>query len=133
MYSRSLQLANFGIYASTPISLLFGKQRTLGRRVGLTLFVSDQRLKHCLPDMGAGDHADQVPEYFRHLRKLFLEAYALEVINVARLNSVPAKEIYKDFTDTVPPPKVIYKLGEFTMVSQPIRLILVDWFVFHFF
>ena len=25
------------------------------------------------------------------------------------------------------------KLGEFTMVSQPIRLILVDWFVFHFF
>ena len=24
------------------------------------------------------------------------------------------------------------KLGEFTIVSQPIRLILVDWFVFHF-
>jgi hypothetical protein len=24
-------------------------------------------------------------------------------------------------------------LGEFTMVSQPIRLILVDWFIFHFF
>ena len=25
------------------------------------------------------------------------------------------------------------KLGKFTMVSQPIRLILVDWFFFHFF
>ena len=25
------------------------------------------------------------------------------------------------------------RIGEFTMVSQPIRLILVDWFVFHFF
>ena len=25
------------------------------------------------------------------------------------------------------------ELGEFTMVSQPIRLILVDWFVFHLF
>ena len=25
------------------------------------------------------------------------------------------------------------RLGEFTMVSQPIRLILVDWFIFHFF
>jgi hypothetical protein len=25
------------------------------------------------------------------------------------------------------------KLGEFTMVSQPIRLNLVDWFVFHFY
>ena len=24
-------------------------------------------------------------------------------------------------------------LGEFTMVSQPIRLFWVDWFVFHFF
>ena len=23
------------------------------------------------------------------------------------------------------------KLGEFTMVSKPIRLILIDWFVFH--
>ena len=25
-----------------------------------------------------------------------------------------------------------YKLGEFTMVSQPIRLIRLNWFVFHF-
>ena len=25
------------------------------------------------------------------------------------------------------------KLGEFTMVSQPIGLILVDWFIFHFY
>ena len=27
---------------------------------------------------------------------------------------------------------IIILLGEFTMVSQPIRLILVDWSVFHF-
>ena len=66
-------------------------------------------LEETLPDMGAGDHAEQVPEYFQHLRRLFLEAHANEVINVERLNSVPAKEIYKDFTDTFPSPKVIYK------------------------
>ena len=29
-------------------------------------------------------------------------------------------------------PHLYSQLGEFTMVSQPIRLILVDWFVFHF-
>lgn len=69
MYSRSLQLANFGIYAKCFHShqfmlgrlnilcgdlcglvswrnLLLMKQRTLGRRVGLTLFVSYPRLMH---------------------------------------------------------------------------------------
>ena len=29
--------------------------------------------------------------------------------------------------------KIKCKLGEFTMVSQPITLILVDWFIFKFF
>ena len=27
---------------------------------------------------------------------------------------------------------LVCTLGEFTIVSQPIRLIVVDWFVFHF-
>ena len=66
-------------------------------------------LETVLPDMGTGDHADSVPEYFQHLQRLFLEAHALEVINVNRLNLVPAKQIYEDFTSSFPPPKVIYK------------------------
>ena len=66
-------------------------------------------LRQALPDMGGGDHADITPDYFKHLQELFLEAHANEIINIQSLNSVPAKEIYKEFTDTFPPPKVIYK------------------------
>ena len=66
-------------------------------------------LENAIPDMGVGDHADEVPEYFQHLKRLFLESHALEIINVDRLNLVPAKQIYEDFTSSFPPPKVIYK------------------------
>ena len=62
-----------------------------------------------LADMQPGAHAENVPEYFQHLQKLFLQAHALEIINVERLNAVPAKKIYEDFTSSFPPPKVIYK------------------------
>ena len=66
-------------------------------------------LEETLPDMAAGAHAGQVPAYFQHLQRLFLEAHANEIINVASLNSVPAKQIYEDFTSSFPPPKVIFK------------------------
>jgi hypothetical protein len=39
-------------------------------------------LENAIPDMGVGDHADEVPEYFQHLKRLFLESHALEIINV---------------------------------------------------
>ena len=32
-----------------------------------------------------------------------------EIINVERLNSVPAKQILQDFTSSFPPPKVLFK------------------------
>ena len=66
-------------------------------------------LGNVLPDMRHGPHAVTVPDYFRHLQNLFLEAHALEIINVERLNLVPAKQIYQDYTSSFPPPKVIYK------------------------
>ena len=66
-------------------------------------------LGEVLPDMQPGAHAVIVPEYFQHLQKLFLESHALEIINIERLNSVPAKKIYEDFTSSFPHPKVIYK------------------------
>ena len=68
-------------------------------------------LEVALPDMGGGDHAEVTPPYFNHLQELFLEAHANEIIDVKSLNSVPAKEIYQEFTTTFPPPKVIYKYG----------------------
>ena len=64
-------------------------------------------LGNVLPDMRLGPHAVRVPDYFNHLRILFLEAHALEIIKVDRLNSIPAKEIYQEFTSSFPPPKVI--------------------------
>ena len=66
-------------------------------------------LEDALPDMAAGAHAGQVPAYFQHLQRLFLEAHANEIINNASLNSVAAKQIYQDYTSTFPPPKVIFK------------------------
>ena len=66
-------------------------------------------LETAIPGMGTGDHAESVPEYFQHLQRLFMESHALEIINVDRLNLVPAKQIYEDFTSSFPPPKVEYK------------------------
>ena len=33
----------------------------------------------------------------------------MEIINPERLNAIPCKEIYADFTSSFPPPKIIYK------------------------
>ena len=58
-----------------------------------------------IPAMQGGPHSAIVPD----LRTLFTQAHALEIINVERLNAVPCKEIYADFTSSFPTPKVIYK------------------------
>ena len=62
-----------------------------------------------IPIMQRGQQPVIVPDYFQHLRRLFLQAHALEIINPDRLNAVPCKEIYADFTSSFPPPKIIYK------------------------
>jgi hypothetical protein len=41
---------------------------------------------------------------FKHLKDLFIEAHANEVIDIENLNKVP-KDVYKDFTSSIPPPK----------------------------
>ena len=61
------------------------------------------------PSMQGTPEPAAVPEYFLHLKTLFLQAHALEIIQVENLNAVPCKEIYADFTSTFPPPKIIYK------------------------
>ena len=55
-----------------------------------------------IPDMGNGAHATQESEYFNYLNKLFAEAQALEIVNVKKLNYIPAKDIYADFTSSFP-------------------------------
>ena len=51
-----------------------------------------------IPDMGNGAHATQESEYLNYLNKLFAEAQALWIVNVKKLNDIPAKDIYADFT-----------------------------------
>ena len=43
--------------------------------------------------MGGGDHADRTPAYFQHLKEIFLEAHATEIIDAQHLNRISAKEI----------------------------------------
>ena len=62
-------------------------------------------LEEALPDMGGGDHADRTPAYFQHLKEIFLEAHAAEIIDAQHLNKVSAKEIYQDFKCSFPPPR----------------------------
>ena len=64
---------------------------------------------HLWPDMGQGPHSRIVPEYFEHLRTLIEEAVRMEVIDKNNLKCTSAKFIYKEYTSTFPPPKVIYK------------------------
>ena len=66
-------------------------------------------LADMLPTMQAGDQHEDIPDYFLHMRDLFTQAHALEIIDISQLNSVPCKDIYRDFTSTFPPPKVINK------------------------
>ena len=48
--------------------------------------------------MQGGPHPAIVPDYFQHLRTLFMQAHALEIINVERLNAVPVPSML-----TLPP------------------------------
>jgi hypothetical protein len=68
-----------------------------------------QVLRDIFPDMAAGPHAQIIPEYYKHMRELMVEAVENNVIDVKKLKRVVAKQIYSDFTETFPPPKIIYR------------------------
>ena len=54
-----------------------------------------------------GPHAEIMSPYFQHMRALLPEI--LGDIDVKKLSLVTAKNLYKGFTSTFPPPKVTYK------------------------
>ena len=66
-------------------------------------------LRDYFPDMAAGPHAEIVCEYFQHLRLLLVEGFVLGDLKVENLRKVTAKELYKGYTSTFPPPKVVFK------------------------
>ena len=70
----------------------------------LGLYVGD-----LFPDMIPGPHAEIMSPYFQHMRALLTGAEILGDIDVKKLSLVTAKNLYKGFTSTFPPPKVTYK------------------------
>ena len=59
--------------------------------------------------MGAGQHAEIISPYFQHMKSLLTGGVILGDIDVKKLKLVTAKNLYKGFSSTFPPPKVIYK------------------------
>jgi hypothetical protein len=64
------------------------------------------RLRHHLPALAAGPHAEAIPPSYRDLGRLLVEVFELEEVDMAALAAVTAKQLYEAFTTTLPPPKV---------------------------
>ncbi len=62
------------------------------------------RLRHLLPDLGAGLHAEDIPPFYKDLASLLEEVLTLPGVNSAALLDVSSKFIYGQFTATLPPP-----------------------------
>ena len=70
------------------------------------------RLRHLLPDLGAGLHAEDIPPFYKDLASLLEEVLTLPGVNTAALLDVSSKFIYGQFTATLPPPKIEARLPD---------------------
>ena len=70
----------------------------------LGLYISDY-----FPDMGVGPHAEIISPYFQHVKALLVGGLLLGDVKPQALGDVTAKGLYKSFTTTFPPPKIIFK------------------------
>jgi exonuclease III len=59
------------------------------------------------PSLRPGPHSERVPELYSQVKCLILEA--LEDNSAEEITKITAKEIYRQYTETLPPPKVVYK------------------------
>ena len=59
--------------------------------------------------MAGGPHAELVSPYFQHMRLLLMEGIVLGDIDVTKFRKVTAKNLYLEYTNSFPPPKVVYK------------------------
>jgi hypothetical protein len=64
------------------------------------------RLRHALPALAAGPHAEAIPAFFKDLCTLLLEVFRLPSVSVSSLGEATAAGIYADLVSTPPPPKV---------------------------
>ena len=68
----------------------------------LGLYISEY-----FPDMGVGPHAEIISPYFQHVKALLVGGLLLGDVKPQALGDVTAKELYKSFMTTFPPPKII--------------------------
>ncbi len=62
------------------------------------------RLRHLLPDLGAGLHSEDIPPFYRALASLLEEVLTPPGVNSGALLDVSSKFIYGQFTATLSPP-----------------------------
>ena len=59
--------------------------------------------------MAAGPRAEIISPYFSHMKELLLAGISLGDVDVSNLRKRTAKSLYKSFTTSFPPPKIVYK------------------------
>ena len=78
--------------------------------------------------MAAGPHAEIICPYFHHMRLLLVEGLVLGDIELGRINSVTARELYADYTSSFPQPKVIFKFeGDWDLVWERLSNLSLDF------
>jgi hypothetical protein len=88
----------------------FGRRRPIGGPSAAHIaYWIGLRLKHHLPALARGHHAEAIPASYRDLGRLLLEVFELEEVDTSALAAVTSKDIYLAFTDTLPLPKIEYK------------------------
>jgi hypothetical protein len=84
-------------------------------------------LRDFLPSMAFGPHSELISPYFQHMRLLLVEGLVLGDIDVRKLAKVTAKDLYKGYTSSFPPPKVIFKFDvEWTLVWERLNSAVLD-------
>jgi hypothetical protein len=66
-------------------------------------------LAEYLPALRPGPHSERVPKFYRQFRRLMTEVFKEGLVDPYQLDKVKVKDIYNEYTSTLPPPKVIYK------------------------
>jgi hypothetical protein len=70
------------------------------------------RLRHVLPGLAGGPHAEAIPVFLKELGTLLLEVFRLPSVSLDALSEATAAGIYSDLVSTPPPPKVEAKLPD---------------------
>ena len=89
--------------------------------------VSGQQLWVYFPDMAGTPWAINPSIYFQHMWGLLQEALVVMEFNVEEFEDLTTKILYKEFTSTFPPPKVIYKFDfNWSLVWKRLNSSLLD-------